>query len=163
MGEIPHGAREECCGAEGAYIKGFLKNMSFILSGKLNERAVNISRKFSLRSPLRSPRLGVSIWKKTEDLETVEARSDAASSSYSPGHLIRADLWGQRSLPFCNPRSFSFASIRVHSRFEHLCKMSALRGRIALPAKETRLQEARFKRRSRISIFHMFLQITPNK
>jgi hypothetical protein len=96
--------------------------MSFILSGKLNERAVNISRKFSLRSPQRAPRLGVSILQKTEDLETVEARSDAASSSYSPGHLIRADLWGQRSLPFCNPRSFSFASIRVHSRFENLCK-----------------------------------------
>ena len=31
---------------------------------------------------------------------------------------------------------------------------SALRGRIALRAKETRLQEARFKRRSWISIFH---------
>jgi len=35
--------------------------------------------------------------------------------------------------------------IRVHSRFEHFLEESAPRGRVALPVKETRLQEARRK------------------
>ena len=37
--------------------------------------------------------------------------------------LIRADLWGQRSLPFCDPRSFLFESIRIHSRLNHLSEI----------------------------------------
>lgn len=36
---------------------------------------------FPPRSPLRSPRLGVSIWQKTEDLNIEEARSETAYSS----------------------------------------------------------------------------------
>ena len=42
-----------------------------------------------------------------------------------------------------NPQSYM---IRVHSRFEHFLEESAPRGCVALPAKETRLQETRIHR-----------------
>ncbi|MFN6016965.1 MAG: hypothetical protein ACK49N_05270 [Verrucomicrobiota bacterium] len=50
--------------------------MPFILPGKLNGRAVNISRKFPPRSPLRSPRLGVSIWKNQRQKKLGEVKAE---------------------------------------------------------------------------------------
>jgi hypothetical protein len=44
--------------------------------------------------------------------------------------IIRADLWGQRSLPICHPRSLH---IRVHLRFEIFLQRVGAAGRIALP------------------------------
>jgi hypothetical protein len=44
--------------------------------------------------------------------KTEEARSEAADHSRGP--------FGKRSLPFCDPRSFSFVFIGVHSRFKNL-------------------------------------------
>ena len=91
------------------------------------------SSPFSPQSPPRSPRLGVSILQKTEDLETEEARSDAASSSYSPGHLIRADLLEK------GPCHFAIHDLSHSRRFVFVrgsiitLKVSAPRGRVALP------------------------------
>lgn len=57
--------------------RDIFKIMPFILTGKLNGRAVNFSRKFPPRSPLRFPRLGVSIWKNQKQKKLGEVKAES--------------------------------------------------------------------------------------
>ena len=71
---------------------------------------------------------------KSEDLETEEVKKEATSSS----------IHDPRSAILHDSRAFVFIrGLNISARV-------GAAGRVALPAKETRLQEARFKRRSRI-------------